>query len=354
MGSDRNKNELRPLAGQTPPSHGHYDLRDPINLESPLRLLGDWHSWAGLSERPEWQLAILGLILAILQTPVYFLLGQLSFVDMAFASITVLQMLAHLFSTSTAISFTNCLTQLFFILLVDPMEGYLLAAMAYDRYVAVRDPLHYVTLVIRGLCLRIIVGLGLVVLWSALLNTVLMAHLTFCSCRILQFFCNITPMLQLSCSRPFLNEMLIFTEGTDIILGPFHFILASCARIGAAVLCLCSAAGLCKATSTFGSHVLVVTLFYGPGMHMYMRPAGSASEGRKRQVAIFYTLVTPMLNPLIYSLRNHEFQGALRRLTSKRAAASIKRLVSLTRFPDREATREHSITDNFYLGNYVC
>ncbi|XP_028910040.1 olfactory receptor 1361-like [Ornithorhynchus anatinus] len=297
----------------------------------------------GLSERPEWQLAIFGVILAMylltvtsntliitvtlidpkLQTPMYFLLGRLSFVDMAFASITVPQMLAHLLSTSKSIPFTNCLAQLFFVLLVGPMEGYLLAAMAYDRYVAVCNPLRYTTLVSRGLCLRIIVGSGLVVLGNALLNTVLMMRLSFCSRHILQFFCDITPMLQLSCSRPFLNEMLIFTEGTAIILGPFFFIQASYARIGAAVVHLHSAVGLRKAVSTCGSHVLVVTLFYGPGMRMYLHPAASASEGQERQVAIFYTLVTPMLNPLIYSLRNHEVQGALRRLTSKRAAASL-------------------------------
>ncbi|XP_038598621.1 olfactory receptor-like protein DTMT [Tachyglossus aculeatus] len=192
----------------------------------------------GLSERSDWQLAVFGLILAMylltvtsntliitvtlidpkLKAPMYFLLNRLSFVDMAFTSITVPQRLAHVLSTSKAIPFTNCLTQLFFILLVGPMEGYLLAAMTYDCYMAVCDPL-----------------------W---------AHLAFCSLRILQFFCAITPMLQLSCSRPFLNEMLTFTEGMTIILRPFIFILPSYARTGATVLCLRSAAGLCKATST--------------------------------------------------------------------------------------------------------
>ncbi|XP_038598803.1 olfactory receptor 1361-like [Tachyglossus aculeatus] len=201
----------------------------------------------------------------------YFLVHRLSFVDMVFANITVPQMLAHLLSTSKAIPFTNCLAQLFFALFVGPMEGYLLAAMAYDHYVAIFDPLHYVTLVSHALCLRIIVGSGIVVPGSTLLNIVLMAHLIVCSHGILQFFCDITHMLQLYCSHAFLNEMLNFTEGK----------------------------------------------------RMYLRPAASASEGRECQGTIFYTLVMPMLNPLIYSLRNHEVQGALRRLTSKKAASSI-------------------------------
>ncbi|XP_038598625.1 olfactory receptor 1J2-like [Tachyglossus aculeatus] len=195
-----------------------------------------------------------------LQTPMFFLLSQLSCVDMNFSSITVPQFLVHIFSKHKAIPYGSCFVQMTFFLAVGNMEGYVLATMAYDRYVAVCMPLHYATVMTQELCMRVMVG---------------------------------------SWVLPFLNDLVVFTEGISVVVSPFLFILASYTRIGAAVLHLRSAEGLRKAVSTCGSHVLVVTLFYGTVIRLYFQPPGHSSLEQDRRVAVFYTVVSPMLNPLI-------------------------------------------------------
>ncbi|XP_051829699.1 olfactory receptor 1361-like [Antechinus flavipes] len=291
----------------------------------------------GLSSRPEMQPIIFGVILSMyliavtgntmliivartdpkLQAPMYFLLSQLSLVDILLTTIIVPQMLVHTMTGIQTISFKNCITQLFFFMAIGSMEGHLLAAMAYDRYVAICKPLHHSTIVTRSLCLRITSTSFVVVSLNSLLYSVLAARLTFCGNQITHFFCDITPLLKLSCTRPVVNEMLIFTEGAAIILSPFFFILASYVRIGIAVARLHSAAALKKAISTCSSHILVVLLLYGSLIRMYQRPSSSYDLDQDRQVAIFYTVVTPMLNPMIYSLRNQEVKDALCRLWKK-------------------------------------
>ncbi|XP_038603726.1 olfactory receptor 1361-like [Tachyglossus aculeatus] len=291
----------------------------------------------GLSSRPELQPLIFALILTMylvnlagnslivavawtdprLQTPMYFLLSQLSLLDMGFASITVPQLLVHTFSRRRTIPFHRCIAQFFFFVTAGNMEGYLLAAMAYDRLVAICRPLHYTSVLTRGLCVRLVVGpWGLNVL-HALLHTVLVLRLSFCSRRILHFFCDVPALLQLSCTPPYLNELVVLTLGATVTLSPFLFILASYGRIGAAVLRLRSAAGLRKAASTCGSHVVVVSLFFGTVIRLYFTPLSAHNLDRDRHVAVFYTVVTPMLNPLIYSLRNREVKGAVRRLAAR-------------------------------------
>ncbi|XP_037349697.1 olfactory receptor 1361-like [Talpa occidentalis] len=291
----------------------------------------------GLSSWPEMQPVIFGIILAMylvavmgnallvavalsdpkLQTPMYFLLSQLSCIDIFLTTITVPQMLVHTLSVTRTISFNCCMTQLFFFMAVGSMEGHLLAAMAYDRYVAICDPLRYSAIVSRRLCLRITLTSWVVVSLNSLLYSVLVTRLTFCGNQITHFFCDITPLLKLSCTRPVVNEMLIFTEGVAVVVSPFFFILGSYACIGAAIVRMHSLAALRKALSTCSSHILVVLLLYGSVIRMYLRPSSSYDLDQDRQVAIFYTVVTPMLNPLIYSLRNQEVKGALRRLFRK-------------------------------------
>ncbi|KFO19424.1 Olfactory receptor 1L1 [Fukomys damarensis] len=252
-----------------------------------------------------------------LQTPMYFLLSQLSFIDIFLTTITVPQMLVHTLSMNRTISYNRCIIQLFFFMAVGSMEGHLLATMAYDRYVAICDPLRYSAIVSKRLCLQITLTSWVVVSLNSLLYSVLVSCLTFCDNLVAHFFCDITPLLQLSCTRPVVNEILIFTEGVAVVVSPFFFILASYARIGIAIAHMHSVAALRKALSTCSSHILVVLLLYGSVIRMYLRPSSNYNLDQDRQVAVFYTVVIPMVNPLIYSLRNQEVKGALRRLFGK-------------------------------------
>ncbi|XP_032757804.1 olfactory receptor 1361-like [Rattus rattus] len=291
----------------------------------------------GLSSRPDMQPVIFGVILTMylmsvlgntllvlvactdpkLQTPMYFLLSQLSLIDISLTTITIPQMLVHTFSVDRSISYNRCMTQLFFFMAVGSMEGHLLAAMAYDRYVAICDPLRYSAIISHRFCLRITLTSWVVVSLNSLLYSVLVTRLTFCGNQVTHFFCDITPLLKLSCTRPVLNEMLIFTEGVVVVVSPFFFILGSYVRIGFAIAHMHSITALRKALSTCGSHILVVLLLYGSVIRMYLKPSSTYKLDQDRQIAIFYTLITPMLNPLIYSLRNHEVKGAVRRLLRK-------------------------------------
>uniref|UniRef100_A0A8C6G6L0 Olfactory receptor n=1 Tax=Mus spicilegus TaxID=10103 RepID=A0A8C6G6L0_MUSSI len=291
----------------------------------------------GLSSRPEMQPVIFGVVLIMyltavlgntllvlvacsdprLQTPMYFLLSQLSLIDICLTTITVPQMLVHTLSVVRSISYNCCMTQLFFFMAVGSMEGHLLAAMAYDRYVAICDPLRYSAIVSHSLCLRITLTSWVVVSLNSLLYSVLVTRLTFCGNQVTHFFCDITPLLKLSCTRPVVNEMLIFTEGVAVVVSPFFFILGSYIRIGFVIAHMHSTAALNKALSTCGSHIMVVLLLYGSVIRMYLKPSSTYDLNQDRQIAIFYTLVTPMLNPLIYSLRNQEVKGALTRLLRK-------------------------------------
>ncbi|NP_001000392.1 olfactory receptor Olr424 [Rattus norvegicus] len=291
----------------------------------------------GLSSQPEMQPVIFGVVLIMylmavlgntllvlvacsdpkLQTPMYFLLSQLSLIDISLTTIIVPQMLVHTLSVSRTISYNCCMTQLFSFMTVGSMEVHLLGAMAYDRYVAICDPLRYSAIVSHSLCLRItLTSLGVVSL-NSLLYSVLVTRLTFCGNKVTHFFCDITPLLKLSCTRPVVNEMLIFTEGVAVVVSPFFFIFGSYVRIGIAIAHMHSVAALQKALSTCGSHVLVVMFLFGSLVHMYLKPSSSYNLEQDRQVAIFYTLISPMLNPLIYSLRNQEVKGALWRLFRK-------------------------------------
>uniref|UniRef100_A0A8D0ZAG7 G-protein coupled receptors family 1 profile domain-containing protein n=1 Tax=Sus scrofa TaxID=9823 RepID=A0A8D0ZAG7_PIG len=285
----------------------------------------------GLSIWPEMQPVIFGIVLTMylvavmdnsllvivalsdpkLQTPMCFLLSHLSFIDIILTSITVPQMLVHMLSWSKTISFNSCLIQLFFFMAVGSMEGHLLVAMAYNHYVAICDILRYSASISRLLCLCITLTSWVVISLNSLLFSVLVTRLTFCGNQVTHFFCDITPLLKLSCTRPVVNEMLIFTEGVAVVVSPFFFILGCNTSIRIAIAHMHSVAVLRKALSTCSSHILVVLLLYGSVICMYLRPSSSYDLYQDHQVTIFYIVVTPMLNPLIYSLRNQEVKGAL-------------------------------------------
>ncbi|XP_006125135.3 olfactory receptor 1f45-like [Pelodiscus sinensis] len=252
-----------------------------------------------------------------LASPMYFFLSQLAMVDMGLTSITLPHALVQAQTHHWTVPFNSCMAQLFLYLAVGTMELYLLAAMAYDRYVAVCDPLRYTAMVTQSLCLKMVVTSWAVVIPHALLHAVMSARLRYCGNSVQHFFCDVPPLLRLSCTRPFTYELVISTEGVLVMVAPFAFILASYARIGVAVARLRSAQALRKALSTCGSHLTVVTLFYGTVTWLYFRPASSYALGHDWEVAAFYTVVVPALNPLIYSLRNKDVASAVRRTGRK-------------------------------------
>ncbi|KAL1773370.1 olfactory receptor 1361-like [Sigmodon hispidus] len=264
------------------------------------------------------------IILAIctdsrLHTPMYFFLSNLSFVDVCFSSTTVPKVLANHKLGSQAISFSGCLMQIYFLCVFAVMDNFLLAVMAYDQYVAICHPLHYTAKMTHQLCALLVVGSWVVASLNALLHTLLMARLSFCANNIIpHFFCDITPLLNLSCSDTHLNELMILFVAGPIMIAPFVCILISYILIACAILRVSSPSGRWKAFSTCGSHLAVVCLFYGTIISLYFIPSSSHSAGKDMAAAMMYTVVTPMLNPFIYSRRNKDLKGALRKVLTMR------------------------------------
>ncbi|XP_075384180.1 olfactory receptor 1F1-like [Tenrec ecaudatus] len=289
----------------------------------------------GLSKKPQQQqllfviflsmylVTVLGnllIILAIstdsrLHTPMYFFLSTLSFVDVCFSSTTVSRMLVNHIIGSQTISFSGCLTQMYIFLVFSSMDNFLLAVMAYDRFVAVCYPLHYTSKMTHQLCALLVTGSWGIANLNALLQTLLMAQLSFSADNgISHFFCDVPALLRLSCSDTQLNEMMVLTVGGLIMAIPLVCILVSYVCITSAVLRVPSAKGKWKAFSTCSSHLAVVSLFYGTIIAVYFNPSSSHSAEKDTITSIMYTVVTPMLNPFIYSLRNKDMKEALRKL----------------------------------------
>ncbi|XP_062035682.1 olfactory receptor 1F1-like [Lepus europaeus] len=257
-----------------------------------------------------------------LHTPMYFFLSNLSFVDVCFSSTTVPKMLANHALGTQAISYSGCLTQMYFLFMFVDMDNFLLAVMAYDRFVAVCHPLHYTARMTRQLCVLLVAGSWVVANLNSLLHTLLMSRLSFCGDNAIpHFFCDVTPLLKLSCSDTWLNEAMILTEGALVMIAPFVCILASYAHITCAVLRVPSTRGRWKAFSTCGSHLAVVSLFYGTIIAVYFSPSSSHSAEKDTAATVLYTVVTPMLNPFIYSLRNRDLKAALRRAVGSKTGS---------------------------------
>ncbi|KAL6091769.1 hypothetical protein STEG23_000178 [Scotinomys teguina] len=260
------------------------------------------------------------IILAIgtdsrLHTPMYFFLSNLSFVDVSFSSTIVPKVLSNHILGSQSISFSACFTQLYFLFVLAVMDNFLLAVMAYDRYVAICHPLHYTTKMTHKLCVLLVVGSWVVANLNALLHTLLLARLSFCADNIIpNFFCDMPPLLNLSCSDTHLNELMILFMGWLLMIAPFVCILMSYILIACAILRVSSTSGRWKAFSTCSSHLAVVCLFYGTIISLYFNPSSSHSAGSDKAAAVMYTVVTSMLNPFIYSLRNKDMKRALMKI----------------------------------------
>ncbi|XP_014953907.3 olfactory receptor 1E5-like [Ovis aries] len=250
-----------------------------------------------------------------LHTPMYLFLSNLSFSDLCFSSVTMPKLLKNMQSQDPSIPYAGCLTQMYFFLFFGDLESFLLVAMAYDRYVAICFPLHYTAIMSPRLCLSLLVLSWMLTTFHAMLHTLLMASLHFCEDNVIaHFFCDMSALLKLSCSDTRVNELVIFITGGLILVIPFLLIITSYARIVSSTLKVPSARGIHKAFSTCGSHLTVVSLFYGTVIGLYLCPSANNSTVKETVMAMMYNVVTPMLNPFIYSLRNRDMKGALARV----------------------------------------
>ncbi|KAG3265196.1 olfactory receptor 56-like [Ictidomys tridecemlineatus] len=255
---------------------------------------------------------------ARLHTPMYFLLSQLSFLDIFFTSVTVPKMIVGFLFGWTSISFGGCGAQMFFFMFLGAAECLLLALMAYDRYVAICNPLHYPVLMSRRVCLLMVAASWLGGSLNASIQTSLTLQFPYCGSRkISHFFCEVPSLLTLACADTETYEQVLFVTGVVVLLVPITFITTSYALILVAVLRMHSVEGRRKALATCSSHLTVVNLFYGPLVYTYMLPATYHSPGQDDVVSVFYTVLTPMLNPVIYSLRNKEVTGAMKKVIAR-------------------------------------
>jgi olfactory receptor len=287
----------------------------------------------GLTHSPELQLPLflfflgiylvtmvgnLGMITLIclnrkLHTPMYFFLSNLSLVDLCYSSTITPKMLVNFVSQENIISYVGCMSQLYFFLVFVIAECYMLTVMAYDRYVAICRPLFYNIIMSHALCSLLVALVYTMGLIGSTIETGLMLKLHYCEALISHYFCDILPLMKRSCSSTYDVEMAVFfLAGFNIIVTSLT-VLVSYAFILSSILLISSTEGRSKAFSTCSSHFAAVGLFYGSTAFMYLKPSTASSLAQENIASVFYTTVIPMLNPLIYSLRNKEVKAALRK-----------------------------------------
>ncbi|XP_005406163.1 PREDICTED: olfactory receptor 7C2-like [Chinchilla lanigera] len=275
------------------------------------------------------------IILAItsdshLHTPMYFFLSNLSFADIGFISTTVPKTLVNMQTQRKAITFGGCITQIFFFIVFGCLENLLLTAMAYDRFVAICHPLHYMVIMTPRFCGLMALGSWMISVMGSLSESLTILRLSFCTnTKIPHFFCDLPEVLKLACSDTLVSKIIVYS--VIIVLGVFPLtgILFSYSQIFSSILRISSAGGKYKAFSTCASHLLVVSLFYGTGLGVYLSSVATLSSRMSLIASVVYTVVTPMLNPFIYSLRNSDMKGALRRLLSKMEPVSEQTMAGL-------------------------
>ncbi|XP_004470202.1 olfactory receptor 5F1-like [Dasypus novemcinctus] len=258
-----------------------------------------------------------GMILLIrtdsrLHTPMYFFLANLSFVDICYSSTITPKMLVDLLSEKKTISFAGCFLQLYFFIALATTECILFGLMAYDRYVAICNPLLYTLVMSRMVCLKMAAGAFAAGLLNSMISTSYVSSLPFCSSNVIHhFFCDSPPLLKLSCSDTSMNESIFSTFAGVNIIGTLLVILTSYSYILFSIFHMHSGEGRRKALSTCASHLTAIILFYSTSIYTYLKPSSIYSLNQGKVVSVFYTVVIPMLNPLIYSLRNKEVKKAL-------------------------------------------
>ncbi|XP_017495438.2 olfactory receptor 8H1-like [Manis javanica] len=292
----------------------------------------------GLTDSPEVQLVLfllflliylitvlgnVGMVLVIrldiqLHTPMYFFLSHLSFLDLTYSTVITPKTLHNLLTSTKYISYMSCFTQMYIFVLLGASECILLSSMAYDRYVAICNPLHYPVVMSKRLCCSFILGSYFVGFMDSTVNVLYMSRLDFCGSNVIRhFFCDPSPILALSCTNTHEVEMMLFIGAGSTLLVSLITISVSYVSILSTILKITSTSGKRKAFSTCASHLLGVTTFHGTLMFAYLKPSKSYSLGKDKVASVFYAIVIPMLNPLIYSLRNKEVKNALIRIMQK-------------------------------------
>ncbi|XP_014703929.3 olfactory receptor 9G4 [Equus asinus] len=285
----------------------------------------------GFSANPQWQLILFGIFLTLylitlsgnmtlvilihidshLHTPMYFFIGNLSFLDFWYTSVYTPKILAICISEDKRISLAGCGAQLFFSCVVAYTECYLLAVMAYDRHMAICNPLLYSSTMSSSLCTGLVAGSYVGGLLNAIAHTANTFHLSFCDENIIDhFFCDAPPLVKMSCTETHVYEKVLLGVVGFTVLSSILAILISYFNILLAILRIQTASGRYKAFSTCASHLVSVMLFYGSLLFMYSRPSSSYSLEKDKVAALFYTVVNPLLNPLIYSMRNKDVKEA--------------------------------------------
>ncbi|XP_002709218.1 olfactory receptor 5B12 [Oryctolagus cuniculus] len=265
-------------------------------------------------------LGIIGLVLldSRLHTPMYFFLSNLSLVDFGYSSTITPKVMAGLLLRDKIMSYNSCVTQFFFFVAFITVESFLLASMAYDRYAAVCKPLHYTTTMTTSVCACLAISCYVCGFLNASIHTGNIFRLSFCQSHVVDhFFCDAPPVLALSCSDTYITEMVIFLVVGFNDLFSILVILVSYLFIFTTVLRMHSSEGRQKAFSTCASHLTAVSIFYGTGIFMYLQPSSSHSMGTDKMASVFYAIVIPMLNPLIYTLRNKEVKNAFKNAVGK-------------------------------------
>ncbi|XP_060035818.1 putative olfactory receptor 8G3 [Erinaceus europaeus] len=290
---------------------------------------------AGLTQQPELQLPLFLLFLAIylltalgnlgmvtliglsshLHTPMYYFLCSLSLIDLCQSTVIIPKMLVSFVADKNITSYPECMTQLYCFIVLAIAECYMLAVMAYDRYIAICQPLLYNVIMSPHVCALLSVAVYIWGITGSTIHTGLILRLHFCKTNVINhYFCDVIPVLELSCSSTYINEVFILLLSTINLLFPSLIILGSYIFILSSILRISSTEGRPKAFSTCSSHISAVALFFGSLAFMYLQPSSVNTMGQGKVSSVFYTTVVPLLNPLIYSLRNTDVKIALRKI----------------------------------------
>ncbi|XP_056425786.1 putative olfactory receptor 2B8 [Hyla sarda] len=269
-------------------------------------------------------IVVISYISPRLQTPMYYFLRNLSFLDICYTSCVVPQMLVNFLSVKKIISYGGCVTQMSIHMSLGGTECFLLLSMAYDRYMAICNPLHYTNIMHPALCIKMATGSWVGGLINSLINTVYTLQLLFCGPNVVNhFFCEAPTLLELACADTSHNKTVLFFGAIVGAVVPFFIIFFTYVNIISSIMKIRTTTGRRKAFSTCASHVTVVTLFYGTVFFMYLRPGSVHVSNQDKMATLFYSVITPILNPLIYTLRNKDVKIALKETTGKRTEFRI-------------------------------
>ncbi|XP_048197254.1 olfactory receptor 6C75-like [Perognathus longimembris pacificus] len=299
----------------------------------------------GLTDDPQWQVVLLLFLLVTyllsvtgnltiiiltlsdphLQTPMYFLLQSLSFLEIAFTSASTPRFLVTITTGNRSISYNDCMAQLFFVIFLGATEFYLLTAMSYDRYVAICKPLHYTTIMSNKVCMLLVFSCWLAGFLIVFPPVILLIQLDFCASNAIDhFFCDFSPLLQLSCTNTHFIELMVFSLAVVTLMVTLTLVILSYTNIIQTILRIPSTGQRKKAFSTCSSHMIVVSLSYGSCIFMYIKPSARERVTLSKGIAVIYTSVTPFLNPFIYTLRNQQVKQAFKSMVDRMVFSSSK------------------------------